>query len=223
VIRIVLADDEPLIRGGLRALLEAEDDMRVVAECDDGQAAVDAVSLHRPDVAVLDLRMPGVDGIEATRRLFHTGGEQPVTRVLMLTTFDGDEHVFAALQAGAAGFLTKDTTPDRLVEGVRIIARGDQLLAPSITRKLIAEKIQRFQPGGRAGRLVDELTEREKEVLLLVARGMSNRDIGDELHLSEATVKTHITRVLAKLGLQSRTQAVVFAYEYGLVAPGESA
>jgi DNA-binding NarL/FixJ family response regulator len=218
VIRIVLADDEPLIRGGLRALLEAEDDMRVVAECDDGAAAVDAVRLHRPDVAVLDVRMPGVDGIEATRRLAGSGA-----RILMLTTFDGDEHVFAALQAGAAGFLTKDTTPDRLVEGVRIVARGDQLLAPAITRRLIAEKIQRFQPEGDAGRRVDELTEREKEVLLLVARGLSNRDIGDDLHLSEATVKTHITRVLAKLGLQSRTQAVVFAYEHGLVTPGEPA
>lgn len=218
MIRIVLADDEPLIRGGLRALLEAEDDMRVVAECDDGAAAVDAVRLHRPDVAVLDVRMPGVDGIEATRRLAGSGA-----RILMLTTFDGDEHVFAALQAGAAGFLTKDTTPDRLVEGVRIVARGDQLLAPAITRRLIAEKIQRFQPEGDAGRRVDELTEREKEVLLLVARGLSNRDIGDDLHLSEATVKTHITRVLAKLGLQSRTQAVVFAYEHGLVTPGEPA
>ena len=218
MIRIVLADDEPLIRGGLRALLEAEDDMRVVAECDDGAAAVDAVRLHRPDVAVLDVRMPGVDGIEATRRLAGSGA-----RILMLTTFDGDEHVFAALQAGAAGFLTKDTTPDRLVEGVRIVARGDQLLAPAITRLLIAEKIQRFQPEGDAGRRVDELTEREKEVLLLVARGLSNRDIGDDLHLSEATVKTHITRVLAKLGLQSRTQAVVFAYEHGLVTPGEPA
>jgi DNA-binding NarL/FixJ family response regulator len=217
-VRLLLADDHALVRGGLRGVLEAEEDLEVVGEAEDGAQAVELALRLRPDVVVMDIRMPHLDGIEAARRLREQGSP---SRVLILTTFDLDDYVYEALRAGAGGFLLKDAPPQRLVEAVRTVAAGEALLAPAITRRLV----ERFVRGPRAGgtstdpRLA-ELTEREAEVLRLVARGLSNRELAGQLFLSEATVKTHVGRVLAKLDLRDRVQAVVFAYEQGLVEPG---
>jgi DNA-binding NarL/FixJ family response regulator len=217
-LRIVIADDQALVRGGFRMILEAQPDIRVVAEVRDGAEAVDAVRRTRPDVVLMDVRMPIMDGLEATRRILAADGTN--ARILVLTTFDLDEYVYAALRAGASGFLLKDTTPEGLVAAVRVVAAGDQLLAPSITRRLV-ERFARV-PVPRTGAVpgFDRLTSREQEVLRLLARGMSNGEIADALVVSESTVKTHVAHVLAKLELRDRVQAVVLAYETGLVEAG---
>jgi DNA-binding NarL/FixJ family response regulator len=221
VIRVLIADDHELMRGGLRAMLGAQEDLEVVGEAGDGAEAVEAALRLRPDVVIMDIRMPRVDGIEATRRLQAHGDAAP--KVLVLTTFDLDEYVWEALRAGAGGFMLKDAPPRQLAEAVRTVAAGESLLAPAITRRLV-ERFVRTPPRGAAAHRARfaELTERELEVLALLARGLSNAEIGEQLFVSEATVKTHVGRVLAKLGLRDRVQAVVLAYESGLVEPGET-
>jgi DNA-binding NarL/FixJ family response regulator len=216
---VVLADDQELVRGGLRALLVARG-VDVIGEAEHGRAAVAATRIHRPDVLVMDIRMPVMDGIAATREVVATGLP---TRVLILTTYDLDEYVYEALRAGAAGFLLKASPPDRLVDAIHVVAAGEALLAPSLTRRLIAEHVRRPAPGIGVPEQLRELTEREREVLVLVARGLSNEDIAATLVVSLATVKTHVNRILTKLGLRSRVQAVVTAYETGLVRPGDAA
>jgi DNA-binding NarL/FixJ family response regulator len=217
VIRVMLVDDQAMVRQGLRMILEAEPDLRVVGEAGDGQAALDLVVAARPDVVLMDVRMPRMDGIEACARL-RADAAQAVPYVLMLTTFDLEDYVYAALRAGASGFLLKDAPADQLVAAVGIVARGDALLAPQITRLLIEEVARRPTLDAVPG--LDRLTEREVEVLRLMARGLSNGEIATELYLGEATVKTHVGRVLTKLQARDRVQAVVAAYESGLVEPG---
>ncbi len=215
-LRVVVVDDHPLVRSGIVGVLESQD-LEVVGEAEDGESAVAlAESLH-PDVVLMDIRMPRVDGIEATRRL----RELPdPPRVLVLTTFDLDEYVYRALQAGAAGFLLKDASPDRLVEAVRTVAAGEALLAPAVTRRLIERYLREPAAEAPPSRSFDDLTEREREIWLLIARGLSNAEIGSQLFVSEATVKAHVTRLLAKLGVRDRVQAVVLAYETGFVRRG---
>ncbi|NUT47453.1 MAG: response regulator transcription factor [Saccharothrix sp.] len=215
-IRVVIADDQELVRAGFAMILDAQPDIDVVAEVGDGAAAVAAVRELRPDVALLDIRMPGVDGIEAARRIGDRAGDVR-TKVLMLTTFDADDHVYDALRAGASGFLLKDVRRDDLAHAVRVVAAGDSLLAPSVTRKLIA----RFTTADRPPVRVPALTAREQETLALIARGLSNAEIAQAMVVTEHTVKTHVSNVLAKLGLRDRVQAVIAAYELGLVVPGE--
>jgi DNA-binding NarL/FixJ family response regulator len=217
VIRILVADDQELVRAGFRVVLEAEADLEVVGEAGDGARAVDLARRLHPDVILMDVRMPALDGIEATRRIRAAAADER-PRVLMLTTFDLDEHVYEALRAGASGFLLKDVRAVQLVEAVRTIAAGEALLAPSVTRRLVAEFARRPQAVPVPG--LDELTARELDVVRHVARGLSNAEIGAELHVTEATVKTHVTRILMKLGLRDRVQVVVAAYESGLVQPG---
>ena len=219
-IRVLVADDQELVRTGFRLILETEDDITVVGQAADGAEAVSLAHRHRPDVVLMDVRMPHLDGIEATGRLVGPTAERPLdVRVLMLTTFDMDDHVYAALRNGASGFLLKDTPPEDLVRAIRVVAGGDALLAPSVTRRLVAELSQRpAQPSEPPA--MATLTDREREVLGLVARGLSNAEIADALVLGETTVKTHVGRVLMKLGLRDRVQAVVLAYESGLVTPG---
>jgi DNA-binding NarL/FixJ family response regulator len=220
MIRVLIADDQDLIRGGLRAILEAEPDIRVVADVAEGRAALQAVVADDVDVALMDLQMPGMDGIEATTKLVKL---KPTCRVLVLTMFDLDEYVFAALQAGASGFLLKTTPPQQLARAIRDCHAGEMLFAPSVTRRLI-ETFVRRPPRASAGTVPEplrELTDRELAVLRAVARGMSNGEIAATLFLGEATVKSHISHILAKLGLRDRVQAVVFAYECGLVSPQE--
>jgi DNA-binding NarL/FixJ family response regulator len=214
MIRVLIADDQGMMRAGLRSLLDGERDIEVVAEAGDGEEAVAAVRRHRPDVALLDIRMPKLDGIAATRLLVT---EQAATRILVLTTFDLDEYVFAALRAGASGFLLKDAPADDLVNAVRAIARGDALLDPAVTRRVI-ETFGSLPDIPRSAQL-ESLSSRELEVLELLARGKSNAEIAKTLYLGEATVKTHVSNVLAKLGLRDRVQAVIAAYETGLVRP----
>jgi DNA-binding NarL/FixJ family response regulator len=219
-IRVLLVDDQALIRAGFRMILEAEEDLEIVGECADGTQAIDSVKRLKPEVVLMDIRMPEMDGIEATRRIVGADGDPPV-KVLMLTTFDLDEYVYDALQAGASGFLLKDVPADQLVAGIRLVAQGDALLAPSVTRRLIQE-FSRSAPGRReAPAALEELTPREMEVFKLIARGMSNAEIAAELIVSETTVKTHVARVLMKLGVRDRVQAVVLAYESGVIAPGD--
>ncbi len=218
-IRVLLVDDQALIRAGFRMILDAEDDMDVVGECADGTQAVDSVRRLKPDVVLMDIRMPEMDGIEATR-LIAGGGDDGVPRVLMLTTFDLDEYVYDALRAGASGFLLKDVPAEQLVDGIRVIAQGDALLAPSVTKRLIHEFSRTGAAQRSAPASLEELTPRELEVFKLIARGMSNAEIAAELVVSETTVKTHVARVLMKLGVRDRVQAVVLAYESGVVAPG---
>jgi DNA-binding NarL/FixJ family response regulator len=217
VTSVVLADDQDLVRTGLRALLEARG-VEVLAEAEDGRAAVEATRSHRPEVLVMDIRMPVMDGIAATREVVAAGLS---SRVLILTTYDLDEYVYEALRAGAAGFMLKATPADRLVDAIDVVAAGEALLAPSLTQRLIAEHVSRPPPSVGIPEKLRELTEREREVLLLLARGLSNAEIAAILVVSLATVKTHVNRILAKLGLRSRAQAVVTAYETGLVRPGE--
>jgi DNA-binding NarL/FixJ family response regulator len=220
-IRILLVDDEPLLRLGFRLVLESQPDMSVVGEAGDGAAAVVQVAELDPDVVLMDVRMPGVDGIDATRRIVREHGR---SRVLILTTFDLDEYVFAGLRAGASGFLFKNVPPEDLLSAIRAVASGDAVVAPSVTRRLLDAMADRLpDPRGDAvgdgdGRL-DRLTDREREVLLQVAQGLSNAEIGEVLSVSEGTVKTHVGRVLNKLNLRDRVQAVVFAYQNGLVRP----
>jgi DNA-binding NarL/FixJ family response regulator len=218
-IRVLLVDDQALIRAGFRMILEAEEDMDVVGECADGTQAVASMRRLRPDVVLMDIRMPEMDGIEATRLIAGHDGEG-VPRVLMLTTFDLDEYVYDALRAGASGFLLKDVPAEQLVEGIRVIAEGDALLAPSVTKRLIHEFSRGAVAQQSAPAELEELTPRELEVFKLIARGMSNAEIAAELIVSETTVKTHVARVLMKLGVRDRVQAVVLAYESGVVAPG---
>jgi DNA-binding NarL/FixJ family response regulator len=217
MIKVLVADDQPLARNGLQAMLGAQDDLEIVGEAADGAEAVEEALRLRPDVVVMDIRMPNVDGIEATRRLQQHAG---APKVLVLTTFDLDEYVYEALRAGAGGFLLKDAPPGQLAEAVRTVAAGESLLAPAITRRLVERFVRRPPPEAAAEERFGDLTERELEVLRLVAAGLSNGEIADSLFLSEATVKTHVTRILAKLGLRDRVQAVVLAYESGLVEPG---
>jgi DNA-binding NarL/FixJ family response regulator len=218
-VRVMIADDHALVRTGFRMILDAAPGIDVAGEACDGSQAVAEARRIRPDVVLMDVRMPGLDGIEATRRIVAMGGS-PV-RVLMLTTFDLQEYVFRALQAGASGFLLKDVPPAELITGIFVVARGDALLAPSITRRLIEEFALRAPAAQPPG--LDELTARELEVLGLLARGMSNAEIAAELVLSETTVKTHVAHVLMKLRLRDRVQAVVLAYEAGIAVPGRTA
>lgn len=220
MIRVAIADDEALIRGGLRSMLEGEPDLEIVGEAASGREAIELAKLKQPDVVLMDVRMPGLDGIAATERIVDQGLP---SRVLVVTTFDLDDHVYAALRAGASGFLLKDTDPDRLADAIRTVASGDALLSPRVTRRLVEHYVARPTPSAAATERMATLTEREHEVLLLVARGLANAQIAERIHLSEATIKTHVTRMLAKLELRSRTQAVVFAYESGLVQAGEAA
>jgi DNA-binding NarL/FixJ family response regulator len=216
---VVIADDQTLVRGGFRLILGAAG-IPVVAEAADGREAVAAALKHRPDVVLMDIRMPEMDGLEATRRILAASRARADVRIIMLTTFDLDQYVYAALSAGASGFLLKDVTPEHLVAAVRLVRCGDALLAPSITRRLV----ERFAPrsAGAGGADLAVLTPRELEVLGLVARGLSNAELAAALTLSEATVKTHVARILAKLRLRDRVQAVVLAYETGLVSAGQS-
>jgi DNA-binding NarL/FixJ family response regulator len=216
VIRILIADDQELVRTGFRVVLDAEPDLEVVGEAADGFAALDASETLRPDVVLMDIRMPNLDGIEATRRIAAGNG---APRILILTTFDLDDYVYEALRAGASGFLLKDARADELRHAVRMVASGDALLSPAITRRLIESYTRRPPPTGHPAALA-ELTPRELEVLRLLARGLSNADIARELVVGDATVKTHVARIFSKLDLHDRAQAVVLAYESGLVEPG---
>jgi DNA-binding NarL/FixJ family response regulator len=220
VIRVLIADDQALVRGGFRMILEGEEDIEVCAEASDGAEALSLAEETGPDVVLMDIRMPELDGIAATRRLLDAPGRRP--RVLVLTTFDLDEYVYEAMRAGASGFMLKDVDPPELAHAVRVVSRGDALLAPAITRRLIEQYTSRPAPGAGIPPELEELTARELEVLRLLARGMSNAEIGEQLFLSPATVKTHVARVLSKLDLRDRIQAVVLAYESGLVQPGDS-
>ncbi len=240
-IRILVVDDQSLVRAGFRMILEAQPGMEVVGEAGDGLVAVEAARRLRPDIVLMDIRMPRLDGLEATRRLAGPGvagpgvaapgvagpgvaspGGAPPTRVIILTTFDLDDYVYEALRAGASGFLLKDLPREDLVQAVRVVAAGDALLAPSITRRLIAEFARRPPPGAPPADALRALTARELETLELLARGLSNAEIADALVVSEHTVKTHVGNVLAKLGLRDRIHAVILAYEVGLVRPGRA-
>lgn len=218
MIRILLVDDQALVRAGFRALLEAQEDMQVVGEAADGNEAVRLITSLLPDVALMDIRMPHLDGLEATRKIVADEGLHQV-KIIILTTFDLDEYVFEALRAGASGFLVKDTEPVDLIRGIRAVAGGDALLSPSVTRQLISEfatltRKTMSVPG------LEELTEREREVMALVATGLSNEEIAEQLVISPTTAKTHVSRTMLKLGARDRAQLVVFAYESGLVRPG---
>jgi DNA-binding NarL/FixJ family response regulator len=220
-IRLLLADDQELVRTGLRLLVTTHPDVEVVGEAGDGVTAVAAAGALRPDVILMDVRMPGMDGIEATARIVATGVE-PAPRVVILTTFDLDEYVFGALRAGASGFLLKDATGELLLDAIRTVHNGDALVAPSITRRLIEHVVARTAPPARAADM-SGLTPREREILLLVARGLSNAEIAARLVISDATVKSHVGSLLSKLDLRDRVQAVVFAYEHGIVVAGDGA
>ncbi len=222
MIRVVLADDQALLRAGIKALLDAEDDIEVVGEASNGREAIDLVRSTGPDVVLMDIRMPGADGLEATRII----AAEPAladTKVIVLTTFDLDEYVFEAVRIGASGFLVKDTEPAELLRGVRAVARGDALLSPGVTRRLIGEFATRSRPtAAPAASRLDDLTEREREVVALVGEGLSNDEIAQRLFLSPATAKTHVSRAMVKLHARDRAQLVVLAYESGLVRPGWS-
>ncbi|PSJ24827.1 DNA-binding response regulator [Streptosporangium nondiastaticum] len=215
-IRVVIADDQELVRSGFAMILSAQPDIEVVAEAGDGAEAVAAVRRHAPDVVLLDIRMPRMDGIEAARTICAESG----CKAVMLTTFDQDDYVYEALHAGASGFLLKDVRRDDLVHAVRVVVAGDSLLAPSVARRLVADFTSRGQAAATAGPALGALTARERETLVLLGRGLSNAEIAAELVVSEHTVKTHVSNVLSKLGLRDRIQAVICAYETGLIAPG---
>jgi len=217
VLKVFVAEDEALVRGGLVALLELEPDMELAGEAEDGAAAVEGVLRSHPDVVLMDVQMPKLDGIEATRRILAAGSR---ARIVMVTTFDQDEYVYKALQAGASGFLLKALAPERLPAAIRTIAGGESVLDPVLTRRLIEEYLVRPEPDERLRQRLDDLTDREREVWMLLAQGKSNAEMGRELFLSDATVKSHVTRLLSKLGVRSRVGAVVVAYESGLVRPG---
>jgi DNA-binding NarL/FixJ family response regulator len=212
-ISVVLADDQALVRKGFRVLLESEPDIAVVGEAEDGEQAVAEVTRHRPSVVLLDIQMPGMDGLEATRRILAAPGN--TTRVLILTTFERDDYIFNALSLGASGFLLKTSPPEELIAAVHMVAKGDALLSPSVTRRVIGQ-FARHQPPVHPPQALERLTERETDVLRLLAEGLSNAEIGERLYVSEATVKTHMSNILSKLDLRDRVQAVIFAYEHGL-------
>jgi DNA-binding NarL/FixJ family response regulator len=216
MIRVVVADDQALVRGGFRVLVDSADDLVVVGDAANGVEAVELVQREEPDVVLMDIRMPTMDGLEATRRIVVT---TPATRVLVLTTFDLDEYVFAALKAGASGFLLKDTPPNDLLSGIRTVAQGDALLSPSITRQLIREYVNRPDSPSLPPPQLDGLTDRELQVLTLLARGWSNKEVADRLYITSATTKSHVSRLLMKLGARDRAQLIVVAYEVGLVSP----
>jgi DNA-binding NarL/FixJ family response regulator len=218
-VKVLIADDQALVRGGLRKIIDSEPDMRVVGEAGDGVDAVEAAARVKPDVALMDIRMPRLDGIEATRRIVARAGEG--VRVLILTTFGLDEYVYEALRAGASGFMLKDSPPEELVDAVRVVSTGAALLAPAVTRSVIEEFARRSPRQEVDSPRLAELTERELEVLKLLTRGRSNAEIAADLVVSEATAKTHVAHVLMKLGVRDRVQAVIFAYECGLVQPGQ--
>jgi DNA-binding NarL/FixJ family response regulator len=218
-IRLLIVDDQELIRTGFRLFLETQDDLQVVGEASDGRQAIEQATRLRPDVVLMDIRMARMDGIEATARL-SAAKIDPPPRVLVLTTFDLDEYVFGALRAGAAGFLLKDAPRERLLEAIRVVHAGDALLSPSITRRLIEDYAARTDPLEPPEVVLEALTPREREVLVLVARGLSNADIARRLVVTDATVKSHVGSILLKFGLRDRVQAVVFAYEHGIVMPG---
>jgi DNA-binding NarL/FixJ family response regulator len=218
-LRIVLVDDQSMVRTGFRMILEAEDDIEVVGEADDGEHAITVTRQLRPDVVLMDVQMPRMDGIEATRQIVQADGVS--SRVLVLTTFERDEYVFGALRAGASGFLLKNAPPEELVHAVRVVSTGDALLAPSVTRRIIEDYSRRAAPQPRDAS-IDRLTDRELEVLRLLATGKSNAELAALLFVGEGTIKTHVSSVLSKLGLRDRVQAVVYAYETGLVHPGEA-
>lgn len=218
MIRVVLADDQALVRGGFRSLLDARDDIDVVGEAADGHEAVALAKQHRPDVVLMDIRMPGLDGLDATRQIA-SDPDLAAVRVVILTTFGLDEYLFDALRYGASGFLVKDTRPADLVEAVRVVAAGDSLISPSMTRRLIEEFATNAKPS-RPAKELDVLTHREREVLALVAGGLTNDEIGQRLYLSPATARTHVSRIMTKLAARDRTQLAVLAYETGLVRPG---
>ncbi|MCD9901696.1 response regulator [Streptomyces cyaneofuscatus] len=218
MIRVVLADDQTLVRAGFRSILSGEDDIEVVGEAADGEQAVALAHEQRPDVVLMDIRMPGTDGLEATRRIT-TDPRLAAVRVVILTTFDMDDHVYGALRAGASGFLVKDTEPMELLHGVRVVARGDALIAPAVTRRLISEFANRRKQPAPSPRL-NALTEREREVMGLVGAGLSNDEIAARLVLSPATSKTHVSRIMTKLGVRDRAQLVILAYESGMITPG---
>lgn len=215
-LRVLVADDQALVRGSFRVLIDTAPGLRAVGEAGTGAEAVELAERERPDVVLMDVRMPEMDGIEATRRICR---DLPDVRVLILTTFDLDSYVYAALRAGASGFLLKDTPPADLLSAIRVVASGESLLAPTVTRRLIAEFVRRPAPAGPPPAGLDALTDREREVLALIARGLSNGELAEHLHLSPATVKTHIGRLLAKLQARDRAQLVIAAYETGLVRP----
>jgi DNA-binding NarL/FixJ family response regulator len=214
-VRVLICDDQALVRAGFRKLLESAAGIEVVGEAEDGLQAVELVARRAPDVVLMDIRMPGVDGLEATRRIVEGAEDGP--RVLILTTFELDEYVFGALRAGASGFLLKRSSPEVLIEGIKVVASGDGLLAPSVTRRLIQEFARQPGPPAPPAAPLATLTQREREVLSLIGAGLSNGELAARLYISEATVKTHVKRILMKLGLRDRIQAVVFAYEAGLV------
>jgi len=218
-IGVVVVDDQALVRAGFRVLVDSEADLEVVGEASNGDEAVTVCRTTRPDVVLMDVRMPVMDGIEATEQIL-AGLSAPTPRILILTTFDLDEYVYAALRAGASGFLLKDTPPEELLAAIRVIAAGDALLAPSVTRRLIAEFASRRTDRAGSMKVLDGLTDREREVLGLVATGMSNQEIAASLHMSPATAKTHVSRILTKLDARDRAQLVVLAYETGFVVPG---
>ncbi len=222
-VRVLIVDDQALVRTGLRMILEAEPDIEVSGEAGDGQEAIDLVARQRPDVVLMDVRMPRMDGVEATRRLAGPGVAHPL-KVLILTTFDLDEYVIEGLRAGASGFMLKDAPAEQLVEGIRVVAAGEALLAPTVTRRLLDRFVAGLPAPGAGGgsARVASLSGRELEVLKLMARGLSNAEIADKLFVSDTTVKTHVSRVLMKLGLRDRVQAVVLAYDEGVVRPGSA-
>ena len=219
MIRVVVADDQELVRAGFRMLIDAADDIQVVGEAATGTEAVNVTLSQKPDVVLMDVRMPGQDGIAATREILSSGGSD-VTKVIILTTFDLDEYVHEAIQIGASGFLLKDTPPAQLLEAIRVVAGGEALLAPSVTRRLIEEFVRRTPAAQKRVGELDMLTAREKEVLALVGKGFSNVEIADQLVLSPATAKTHVSRIMTKLHARDRAQLVVLAYESGLIEPG---
>jgi DNA-binding NarL/FixJ family response regulator len=219
MIRVLLADDQALIRAGFRVLIDAADDLEVVGEATDGRQAVEAARRERADVVLMDIRMPGMDGLEATRRI-SADDDLAGVKVIILTTFESDEYVYQALRAGASGFLVKDTEPAELIQAVRVVARGEALLSPSVTRRLITDIARRPERPPANTAALSGLTDREREVLALVAEGLSNDEIAARLFLSPLTAKTHVSRILTKLNARDRAQLVVIAYESGLVAPG---
>jgi DNA-binding NarL/FixJ family response regulator len=219
VIRVVVADDQQLVRAGFRVLIDSPPDLEVVGEAGNGVEAVELAARERPDVVLMDIRMPAMDGLEGTARIGEIADGERI-RVLMLTTFDLDEYVYSALKAGASGFLLKDTPPADLLAGIRLVAAGDALLSPSVTRRLIEEYVRKPDPSRPAPPGLEELTDREREVLTLIARGLSNAEIAERIYVTPATAKTHVSRLLMKLSARDRAQLIVAAYESGLVAVG---